>query len=109
MKSIFAAIRIFALATILCVACGPVAISSPTANDGCTRGNDFYDSGTARHHACAPPLGIHSDALLLVWVELAAILRKSAFAKKMDCRVKPGNDEGEIVPTILHRFEREPL
>jgi ribulose-5-phosphate 4-epimerase/fuculose-1-phosphate aldolase len=28
-------------------------------------------------------------------------LRKSVFAKKMDCRVKPGNDEGEIVPTIL--------
>ena len=23
----------------------------------------------------------------------------------MDCRVKPGNDEGETVPTILHPFE----
>jgi len=27
----------------------------------------------------------------------------------MDCRVKPGNDEGETVRTILHPFEREPL
>jgi hypothetical protein len=36
-------------------------------------------------------------------------LRKSVFAKKMDCRVKPGNDEGETVPTILHLFERDPL
>jgi len=27
----------------------------------------------------------------------------------MDCRVKPGNDEEETVPTILHPFEREPL
>jgi hypothetical protein len=31
------------------------------------------------------------------------------FAKKMDCRVKPGNDEAETVPTILHSFERKPL
>src|SRR5512139_1481318 len=26
-------------------------------------------------------------------------LRKSVLPKKMDCRVKPGNDEGETVPT----------
>ena len=31
------------------------------------------------------------------------------FAKKMDCRVKPGNDRGGSAPTILHPFEREPL
>ena len=37
-------------------------------------------------------------------------LRKSVFCKKkMDCRVKPGNDEGETVRTILHPFEWEPL
>ena len=32
-------------------------------------------------------------------------LRKIVFEKKMDCGVKPGNDEGETVPTILHPFE----
>jgi hypothetical protein len=31
------------------------------------------------------------------------------FAKKMDCRVKPGNDGGETAATILHPFERDPL
>jgi hypothetical protein len=36
-------------------------------------------------------------------------LRNGVFAKKMDCRVKPGNDGGQTVPTILHPFEREPI
>ena len=36
-------------------------------------------------------------------------LRKTHFAKKMDCRVKPGNDGGETVADILRPFEREPL
>ena len=31
------------------------------------------------------------------------------FAKKMDCRVKPGNDGGETVPTISQPFQPEPL
>jgi hypothetical protein len=31
------------------------------------------------------------------------------FAKKMDCRVKPGNDGGEDVVGILRPFERETL
>jgi hypothetical protein len=31
------------------------------------------------------------------------------FAKKMDCRVKPGNDGGEILAAILRPVEREPL
>ena len=33
-------------------------------------------------------------------------LRKSILQKKMDCRVKPGNDGGKTVPTILHPFEQ---
>jgi len=36
-------------------------------------------------------------------------LRKMCFAKKMDCRVKPGNDGGETVAAILRSCEREPL
>jgi len=35
-------------------------------------------------------------------------LRKMCFAKRMDCRVKPGNDGGETVAAILRPFEREP-
>jgi hypothetical protein len=31
------------------------------------------------------------------------------FAKKMDCRVKPGNDKGKTVPIISHPFQQEPL
>ena len=38
-----------------------------------------------------------------------SIYSQDAFAKKMDCRVKPGNDGGEAVAGILRPFEREPL
>jgi hypothetical protein len=34
---------------------------------------------------------------------------KNIFAKKMDCRVKPGNDGAETVSTILHPFDQELL
>ena len=34
------------------------------------------------------------------------LLRKKLFAKKMDCRVKPGNDGGKMVPAILGLFGR---
>ena len=38
------------------------------------------------------------------------LLRKTLFAKKkMDCRVKPGNDGGEAVAAILRPFQRGPL
>jgi hypothetical protein len=33
----------------------------------------------------------------------------AAHTKKMDCRVKPGNDGGETVVAILRPFERDPL
>jgi hypothetical protein len=36
-------------------------------------------------------------------------LRKTRFAKRMDCRVKPGNDGAEAVAAILRAFERELL
>ena len=36
-------------------------------------------------------------------------LRKTRFAKKMDCRVKPSNDGGRAVAAIPRPFEREPL
>jgi len=36
-------------------------------------------------------------------------LRKTRFAKKMDCRLKAGNDGGEAGAAILRPFEREPL
>jgi len=34
------------------------------------------------------------------------LLRKKLFAKNMDCRVKPGNDGGEMVPAMLGPFDR---
>ena len=37
------------------------------------------------------------------------LLRKTLLRKKMDCRVKPGNDGGEAVAAILRPFEREQL
>jgi hypothetical protein len=37
------------------------------------------------------------------------LLRKTLFAKKMDCRVKPGNDGGWCLTNIVGLFDRDLL
>jgi hypothetical protein len=49
------------------------------------------------------------QALLQKATEHERAASKEHFAKKMDCRVKPGNDKGKTVPIISHPFQREPL
>jgi uncharacterized protein DUF4436 len=57
----------------------PRSAAPSTANDGCARRNDFLHTALRGLMPGAPPLGVHADLLVLVWVQLAVILGLSLF------------------------------